>query len=135
MKSKNALILCLLLSLGGIGNALAYGYGHGYYGRGGGYYGHGYGWGGGVGVTIGPYWGPWGYYGSPYYPPVVVEQAGPQVYIEQQGAQITPAPVVAAPSPETNFWYYCRSSKGYYPYVKECPGGWQKVAPLPPNQQ
>jgi len=29
-------------------------------------------------------------------------------------------------------WYYCPESKAYYPYVKECPGGWQQVAPQPP---
>ncbi len=28
-------------------------------------------------------------------------------------------------------WYYCAESKTYYPYVKECPGGWQRVTPQP----
>lgn len=79
------------------------------------------------GVMVGPYWDPW-YVPRPYpypyyppYPPVIIERA-PPVYIEQ-----TPAP----PPPQTNYWYYCPSAKGYYPYVKECPGGWQKVAPQP----
>jgi hypothetical protein len=28
-----------------------------------------------------------------------------------------------------NFWHYCRSAEGYYPQVKECPDGWEQVAP------
>lgn len=87
------------------------------------------------GVVIGaPYWGPWGYppapyyYYPPYYPPVVVERPAP-VYIEQAPAAV-PAPAPAAPAPQ-NFWYYCAAAKGYYPYVKECPSGWQQVPPQP----
>ena len=82
------------------------------------------------GIGIGPYWDPWNYrpYGFPYanpyyyYPPVVVAPAAPPIYIEQ-----------AAPAPQTNFWYYCGASRTYYPYVKECAGGWQKVTPQPPQ--
>jgi len=90
------------------------------------------------GPRIGFYFGP-GYYGpgpyyygyGPYYapPPVVVAPAPPPVYIEQ-----SPAPAVvqqAAPAPAQNNWYYCADSRSYYPYVKECPGGWQQVAPTP----
>lgn len=64
-----------------------------------------------------PYYYP-AYYPA-YYPPVVV-QPQPSVYIEQQ-----------APQPAANYWYYCAGSRAYYPYVKECPGGWQRVAPQP----
>jgi hypothetical protein len=76
------------------------------------------------GVSIGvPIWGP-GYYYPPYYyyPPVyyppatVVVPSQPQRYIEQ--------------APQGS-WYYCADSKAYYPYVKDCPGGWQKVSPTP----
>ena len=75
------------------------------------------------------YWGPWpyyypAYYPAPYYPAPVVIQSPPQVYVERE----------AAPAPETqSYWYYCAATRGYYPYVKECPGGWQKVAPAPQN--
>jgi hypothetical protein len=90
------------------------------------------------GVVIGPsyYWGPWRYppyyYPPyPYYPPVVVEQTAPPVYIQQQPA---PAPAPAAQSvPPSEYWYYCPTASAYYPYVKECPAGWQKVAPTPPR--
>ncbi len=93
------------------------------------------------GVMIGPYWGgPWyyppPYYYPPYYPPVVVASPAPQVYIEQQPAS-TDAPVSpAAPTAttQTNYWYYCAAKESYYPYVKDCPSGWQKVSPQPPDQ-
>ncbi|MBI3140230.1 MAG: hypothetical protein HYZ19_00020 [Rhodocyclales bacterium] len=56
-----------------------------------------------------------------YYPPVVVRPAPPPVYIEQ-GQEAAPA-----------YWHYCAEPKGYYPYVQECPGGWQRVPPSPPQ--
>ena len=31
----------------------------------------------------------------------------------------------------TNWWYWCESSKKYYPYVKECAGGFERVPPQP----
>mgnify|MGYP001765539896 CR=1 FL=1 len=73
-----------------------------------------------VGVYVGaPLWGPWWYPPPVYYPtPVVIQPAPPPVYIEQYEAP-------------QNYWYYCKSGKGYYPYVKECPEGWQKVLPQP----
>src|SRR5215212_1281709 len=63
-----------------------------------------------------PYYAP--YYYAPYYPapayyssPVIVQSA-PQVYTERHDV---------APAPDAqNFWHYCASSRGYYPYVKEC---------------
>lgn len=91
------------------------------------------------GVVIGPYWGPsyyppYPYYYPPYYPPVVIERQAPQVYIEQPPMPAAPpaAPIAAAP---LNYWYYCAAAQGYYPYVKECRGGWQKVLPQPPGQR
>ncbi|HMH50206.1 MAG TPA: hypothetical protein VK548_08245 [Candidatus Acidoferrum sp.] len=74
-------------------------------------------------VVIGGYWGPYwdpfwypAYYPyAPYYPyepvPVATE---PQTYIEQSGP---------------SYWYYCEGAKAYYPYVRECPGGWLTVLP------
>ena len=86
-----------------------------------------------VGIHIGVplWWGPRYYYPPPYYypyqyPPVVVVPQSPPVYIERGDAP-------AAPEPESsNWWYYCSNPSGYYPYVKQCPGGWQRVAPQPP---
>ena len=82
----------------------------------------------GVGFGFGyPYWGgPWWAYPPPYYyypAPVVVQQ--PVTYIEQN-PQAT-----SAPEANAGWWYYCDQSKGYYPYVRECPTGWQRVPPSP----
>jgi hypothetical protein len=75
------------------------------------------------------YWGPYrGYYGPSYYggyyggPTVVYTE--PRVYVERD-----PAPAPA----EGQWWYWCQSAKGYYPYVNACPEGWQRVAPQPPQ--
>lgn len=97
----------------------------------------------GVGVVIGPYWGP-GYVGSPfyyppyapyspYYPPIVVERAEPPVYIEQRATLPELGEALPASLPP-GFWYYCPAAQGYYPYVRECPTGWQKVAPQPSSR-
>jgi len=88
----------------------------------------------GVGVVIGApgYWHYPGPYYPPYpypyyaYPPVVVAPE-PQTYIER-----TPEPPQQQAQP-SNDWYYCHKPEGYYPYVKQCPGGWQRVAPQPPQ--
>lgn len=80
-----------------------------------------------VGFPIGigwPYWYP-PYYYPPYPSQVVVVPSQPQTYIQQDGAQAAPE----APS----YWYYCADAGAYYPYVKECPGGWQRVSPRPPG--
>jgi hypothetical protein len=83
----------------------------------------------GVGVWLGPgWWGPYPYYYPPYYypyyqePPIVIEQQ-PEVYV-QPAPQAEQQPI---------YWYYCKDPQGYYPYVKQCPGGWMKVVPTPPE--
>lgn len=82
------------------------------------------------GVFIGApaYWYPPYYYPphySPYYPPLIAVPASPPTYIEQGGAQAAPA--------QSSWWHYCAEAKAYYPYVKECPAGWQRVAPQQPR--
>lgn len=76
------------------------------------------------------YWGPHRYYPapyySPYYPPVVTVPVSPPTYIEQGQTSAAPA------APQPGYWYYCNDARAYYPYVKECPGGWQRVSPQPP---
>ena len=42
------------------------------------------------------------------------------------------APAVAAPVAQ--YWYYCTAAAAYYPYVQDCPGGWELVLPtMPPH--
>lgn len=105
-------------------------------------YGRGY-WGGpryNVGVYFGPgVWGaayPWFYPPYPYYypaytyaPPVVtVVPNSPPTYIEK-GAQAQ-----ASEPSDSSWWYFCREANGYYPYVRQCPGGWERVSPQPPER-
>jgi len=79
----------------------------------------------GVGVAAPFWWYPYGYaYPYPYAypadsPPMAVESS-PQTYIQED-------------TQAQQYWYYCQNPQGYYPYVKECPGGWQEVAPQPPQ--
>lgn len=121
-----AIFLLGLLLAGGAwadrGHARGYSHGHGHT------YSHGH-YRGDIrfGVAIDPFW-PY-YYPAPYYyPPVVTVPSPPPVYIER-GSTIDEA----APAPA--YWYYCDEARAYYPYVKQCPGGWQRVAPQPPPQQ
>lgn len=73
-----------------------------------------------------PFWSPW-YYPPSYYhypPPAVYVPAQPTTYIEQGSS--------APAADSAGWWYYCDASRGYYPYVKECANGWQRVPPAPP---
>jgi hypothetical protein len=82
-----------------------------------------------VGFNVGPYWGPyWGpayYYPPAYYPaPVYVSPPAPAQYVERSDQPLS-----------SGYWYYCETSRGYYPYVKECPSGWKAVPPAPAPAQ
>jgi hypothetical protein len=72
------------------------------------------------------YYDPYPGYSYPAYPPAVVVRPAPQVYIER-GDQ---SALEQAPAP-TQYWYYCRDSDAYYPYVKECPRPWERVPTRP----
>jgi len=92
--------------------------------RGGGYHSH---------SSFGFYFGvplyPYPYYRDPfyypyYYPPTIITvPVPPPVYIQQ-----SPSAGQQYPS---GYWYYCINPQGYYPYIKECPKGWQQVEPIP----
>jgi hypothetical protein len=75
-----------------------------------------------------PFYAP--FYAPYYYPysyaPIVEAPSSPPFYIERQQPD---------PSPLPKIWFYCPESKTYYPYVKECPGGWQTVPAKPPSEQ
>ena len=97
-----------------------------YYGRYGfGWWGYPYGWGY-------PYW--WGYpyypypYPYPYYDPYYYGGYG-QPPVPPQG--VTPPSQSGQQQP--SYWYFCQNPEGYYPYVKNCPGGWMAVVPSKPN--
>lgn len=81
-----------------------------------------------------------------YGPPGVVASTGGVVYVEREAGTVStqqpaPAPPPAARSPAapappagTQWWYLCSSPRGAYPYVRECPGGWERVPAVPPDQ-
>lgn len=97
------------------------------------------GWGPGPGLGLlgfGPGFGGFGatgfmqpFYPFPYYAyPSAMARPAPPVYLQQQNAG------QPAPDSQTGFWHYCRAPEGYYPEVKDCPDGWQQVAPQPAPQ-
>ena len=97
----------------------------------GGYYGGG-GWGLGLGLVTGAVIG--AELAAPYYPYYYPDPAvtlPPSEYI-QAPIQVAPSnnatPLTSAP-----VWYYCASSKTYYPYTNACPEGWQIVPVTPPQ--
>jgi hypothetical protein len=144
----------ILLVFGAAASESATAQHHGGSGHGGGY-GHGYGYGGSVrfGVNIGiPLFGPGYYPPYAYSAPTYVYPAPPYTYAAP--AYSYPAPAYSYPGPaaapsaaytEQGFpqaapapapqqdWYYCAGSNAYYPYVRECPGGWQRVPAQPPR--
>jgi hypothetical protein len=67
--------------------------------------------------------GAWYFYPWPVYP-------YPNPW-EPPPAVLVPAPAAVAPPPPTPYWYYCESSRAYYPYVGACPEGWKQVPATP----
>ena len=58
--------------------------------------------------------------------------APPAGYVEQDAPGQATAPATA-PQGGSAVWYYCESSKTYYPYVSECKEGWKEVPATPPH--
>jgi hypothetical protein len=65
-------------------------------------------------------------------PPVVI---APPVYVTPSPVIVETAPPVYQEQPQPQaaqqYWYYCQDPQGYYPYVQQCPRGWQPVSPTP----
>jgi hypothetical protein len=89
-----------------------------------------------IGVFVGlplyaPVYYPPPYYYYPYPRAVYAEPSTPPVYVERSDipadAQDSGS---AAPDP---YWYFCRDAGAYYPYVSDCPAGWERVLPHPPS--
>ncbi|WP_233870390.1 hypothetical protein [Paraburkholderia adhaesiva] len=89
------------------------------------------------GVFFGPsfVWGyPWPWYGYPVAGwPVVVgaSEQEPVQYVERE--PLEPQQSGGGGVPEPGYWYYCAMPEGYYPNVRSCPGGWERVPPRPPG--
>ena len=65
------------------------------------------------------------YYADPSYagPPATSIPPPPQ-----GGAQVS-----ALSAPGSEWWYFCKDPNGYYPYVRDCKTGWEKISPTPPG--
>lgn len=89
------------------------------------------------------------YYGRPYYPysnsyhyypevvvNTVISPTPTTVYVQQPDYSSSYQNQYQAPSqpasvnPETggNDWYYCHNPDGFYPAIRSCPAGWQRIA-------
>ncbi|MDO8701507.1 MAG: hypothetical protein Q7J77_03690 [Undibacterium sp.] len=67
-------------------------------------------------------------YQTTYYPEVLVETAvspaPATVYVRQAETMTSVQPAVSANGSD---WYYCHNPDGFYPSIKTCPSGWQRV--------
>ncbi len=82
-------------------------------------------WGPGYGPAY-PY-PPYPYY--PPYPPYPYNPAPPAAVPEEPSGYIVES-VEPGPRPQpTTYWYYCEDPQGYYPRIRQCPGGWMTVVP------
>jgi hypothetical protein len=142
MKSiKSTLLVLLLLGPMAVGVTQAAPVGHAHFSGGfrGGFHG------GHVGVFVDPWplfypygyaYGPYDYYPYAYYPPAVVtQQVAPTVYVQQDTSDPVQQPNTASSPAASNDWYYCRNPQGYYPYVRSCANGWERVPAQPPTQR
>ncbi len=67
-------------------------------------------------------------YGDKGWPPFI--KPGAPLVFDVELVGIVPQSAQPGPQAEQeSYWYYCADFKAYWPYVKECPGGWQKVVP------
>lgn len=72
--------------------------------------------------------GSWYYFNKPVYPyPSSDAPPAPAAY--------PPPPSGPSPSLSSPYWYYCKPTNSYYPYVTTCTEGWTQVAASPPVQE
>ena len=155
MKNRTALIACLVasaLAVAPVTPAFAWGRHHG------GYHGGGPIWGFANAVVVtaaavitapiallaavaqAPVYYPPGsaYAGGPSAygtPPAGPGYYGPAALPASYNAPPQAAPYyAAAPAQPQAEWYYCADSRSYYPYARECPGGWQRIPAQPPSR-
>jgi hypothetical protein len=91
-----------------------------------------------VGGVYYPYAAPIYPYPDPYVPSTVVVTQQPQVVVTQPPQKViieapAPPPTTMVQPQSANVWYYCESSKTYYPYVSQCAEGWKQVPASPPT--
>lgn len=79
-------------------------------------------------------WGIWGGWAAPrplfYYNPVYTYPVAPTSTIIVEKS----APIAQPVQPQQQYWYYCESTRNYFPYVATCQEEWKMVPPTPPLQ-
>jgi len=72
-----------------------------------------------------------GWWVPPFWvvPPPVVVAPAPAPVVVAPAPVIESAPVYAEHEPPQGYWYYCASSRAYYPSVETCAEAWVKVPP------
>lgn len=70
--------------------------------------------------------GAWVFFNAPIYP--YPDPYVPSTVVVQTAPAAPPADAPPAPA----YWYYCSSAQNYYPYVTQCPMGWEQVPATPP---
>jgi hypothetical protein len=121
--------------------------------------GHGGGWGGGhfhdshfhdghfhggcCHMAVGFFFGPGFVYGYPFYPypysyyypywPVTAGAYPAEVTQDVEQEQDGQPESGSGVAPQAAYYYRCARPEGYYPYVKACPGGWERVPTEPPD--
>jgi hypothetical protein len=66
------------------------------------------------------------YYSTPPPPPNYAP-----AYAYNYSAPPPPPNYAPAPAPSLAEWYFCPAANAYYPYVSDCPGGWQRIPAQP----
>jgi len=91
-------------------------------------------------IVIGGYYGfpfpffPYPYYYS-YYPNPYYYYPYAYPYRNYYYSYRDNPPTAYVEQEQPFYWYFCRDSQTYYPYVTSCPGGWTKVVPTPPEAE
>ena len=115
------LIYSSLFSIRAWSHGGSHGGSYGFRGGYGSFHGGGY-----IGMYANPYLYGYPYYNYSYNPSQTIIVPSSPTYVEQNTL------IEDSPEHPAEYWYYCTSPEGYYPYVKECSTDWQKVNPTPP---
>ena len=120
MKRMRAVLLSAVIAAGSLAGTSAWA-DRGYYrGPGPRYPSHHYHYGGGpwIGLGAGLLFGSALYWATRPPPPTVYVAPEPVVVVQPQASG-------------GEWWYFCRAAGAYYPYVQQCPTGWERVPPYP----
>lgn len=73
----------------------------------------------------------WAILGAATTAAVLYAATRPVVYHAPPVAYVEAPPVMVPPPPARATWYFCPAAGQYYPYVANCPSGWQAVPATP----